>query len=73
MQYEKPQVMYLGRAFSLTRMFADDSIPLNVSPDRIFTYYVNFDVYWPIASEVSLMLCCPNSLYTGIDPEMEKY
>lgn len=54
-------------------MFADDSIPLNVSPDHIFTYYVTFDVYWPIASEASLLLCYPNSLYTGIDPEMEKY
>lgn len=54
-------------------MFADDSIPLNVSLGHIFTYYVTFDVYWPIASEASLMLCYPNSLYTGIDPEMEKY
>lgn len=54
-------------------MFADDSIPLCVNPDCIFTHCNTFGVYWPIASEGSLMLHYPNSLYTGIDPEMEKY
>lgn len=71
----KSQVIYLRRPFSLA-LFVSCWLctsELNVSPNCIFPCCDTSDVYWPIASDGSLMLCCPNSLYTGIVPEMGKH
>lgn len=46
---------------------------MNGSPDCIFPCCDTSDVFRLIASDGSLMLCYPNSLYAGIIPEMEEH